>query len=498
MFYRRFLLLSLLIAAGLTGNSQDMLGTILGNYSGIYSTQVNPSAMTNSKVYLDVNIFGLDAFLQNNYLYIDKNDYKLSHFFQSSYQYPEHTELYGTKKRLFYDYSGTTPRQAYASVRIEGPGVMLAWGEHTFALTTAVRSVTSGFNIPNDIANFAYLGLNYKPQQNINYQDSKFFNTATITWAEIGLSYSYPVYARGLTMIALGASIRRLEGMAGGYMYSNDANYIVPNDTTLTVNNANGAFGYALPLNYDNNQFEMGKVFKGGGFAGDIGVTYTRLRNFFHRQDYSTLCGYTHRDYLYRIGLSLIDFGAIRFNTHAEKYSIDNRPSSWTNLNHFDFVSLHHFMDTVSFKSYGDPNASYRGDKVWIWLPAAISAQFDYHLIQEWYLNATVFYGLPMAKNMAIRPSEIAITPRYESGWFEANLPISLYNWYLVRVGMSLRFYYVTIGTDKIGWLFNANDFTGMDIYIAVKFNLEKGICGSKKQKSCTDSQNYQKKRSGR
>jgi hypothetical protein len=273
MAFRRLFLFSVFAVIFLPGRGQEMLGTVLGNYSGINSPQLNPSAMSGSKVYLDVNLLGLDLFVQNNYIYIDQKDYRFSHFFQSSYEYPQHSELYGTSDRMFYHYPGKDFRQAYVNLRINGPGAMLAWGEHTFALTTAVRSVSTVFYSPYEIANFAYLGLNYKPQHNINFQDKRFFSTATLTWAEIGLSYSYPVYAMGLNMISLGVSIRRLEGIAGGYLYSRDANYIVPDDSTIIVKNLDVHCGYALPLNYDNNQPEMGKLFKGGGFAGDIGVT---------------------------------------------------------------------------------------------------------------------------------------------------------------------------------------------------------------------------------
>ncbi|HTX87578.1 MAG TPA: DUF5723 family protein [Bacteroidales bacterium] len=477
---------------------QEMLGMTLGNYAGVNSLQLNPSAMYHSKVYLDVNLLGLDVFFQNNYLYIDNAEYRFAHFFQSSYQYPMHSELYGTGDRMFYHYSGKDFRQAYVNLRINGPGAMLAWGEHTFAITTSVRSATTGYYLPYEVANFAYLGLNYVPQQSINYHDRRFFSSASLTWMEIGLSYAYPVYARGLNVLALGVSVKRLEGIAGGYVYSRDVDYIVPDDSTLIVKNANIRAGYSLPVNYDNNEVQTSPLFRGGGFSGDVGVTYYRLKNYYHRQTVTTLCSYEMPDYLYRIGLSLIDVGAIRFNKNAERYSIDNQSSYWNNINHFKYVSMHQLMDTISYKFYGDYTTAYQGNSVWVWLPSAVSVQFDYHLQKEWYLNACVIYGFGLAPNSVVRPSEISITPRYETDWFEADLPLSLYDWYLPRIGLSFRFYYLTIGFDKIGWFFHLNDFTGLDVYLGLKFSLDKGICGSKKQKGCTDMERYHTKHSYR
>ena len=50
-----------------------------------------------------------------------------------------------------------------------GPGLMLIYDRHAVALTTAIREDVSLYNVPQDIANFMYLGLNYVPQHNINY-----------------------------------------------------------------------------------------------------------------------------------------------------------------------------------------------------------------------------------------------------------------------------------------------------------------------------------------
>ena len=67
-----------------TVSAQEMLGTVLGNYSGVNSLQLNPSSMHNSKAYLDINLLSLDFFAENNYLYIDKKDYRFTRFFEST------------------------------------------------------------------------------------------------------------------------------------------------------------------------------------------------------------------------------------------------------------------------------------------------------------------------------------------------------------------------------------------------------------------------------
>ncbi|MCB0640336.1 MAG: hypothetical protein KDC44_01795, partial [Phaeodactylibacter sp.] len=63
----------------------------------------------------------------------------------------------------------------------------------------------------------------------------------------------------------------------------------------------------------------------------------------------------------------------------------------------------------------------------------------------------------------------LAVTPRFEHRWFEAGLPISLYNYDQLQVGLYGRVGPLTIGTEKLGALFLSNNLSGMDIYIGFK-----------------------------
>ena len=487
MFFRRFLIILVLLLHNFPLDAQQMSGPVLGNYAGISSLQVNPSAMHNSKTYLDIQFLGVDVFLQNNFLYIDKKDYKFSNFFKSGYEFPTHPEDYGTEVRNFYTYPNKRAKSAFSNVRIDGPGAMLIWGDHAFAITTAARQVLSIHNVPYELANFAYLGLNYKPQQNINYQDNKPFSLAEMAWAEVGLSYAYIFYARGIDKLSAGISIRRLFGFAGAYLFSRQLDYIVINDSTLNVKNLNAEMGMSLPVAYDGNSIPDDKTVKGGGFGFDIGITYQRLIKSHQRDYFPTLCAQRYEDYLYRIGVALIDIGGIQFKTNARKYAIDNRSSYWENLTKkgLDYKNIEQLFDTISYKFYGNSEEALVGEKFTMWLPSALSVQFDYHFRDNWYVNASLIYGFSLSRTSLARPAELTITPRYESRWFEASLPVSLYDWYLTRIGLALRFYGFTIGTDKLGGFFNLNDFTGLDIYFSIKLFFNKGRCKGVKRTPC-------------
>ena len=416
--------------------------------------------------------------------------------FKPGFVLPSHDEEYGTEVRNFYRYDNTRRKDFFINLRINGPGATVLWGDHGFGLQTSVRSVTSLRNIPNDLANFMYLGLNYKPQQNINYKTNKRFSIAQMSWLEAGLSYAYKVYGHGFNRIDAGISIRKLFGLAGMYAVVDDLDYIVLDDSTMQINNLDATYAFSLPLDYNSNSMAISTdpLFSGGGWGFDIGVTYTRLKKQHQKQYFDKLCGQQYEDYIYRIGVALIDIGGITFKDRAQKYTIDNQASYWENLTHFDFQTINQLMDTISYQFYGDPTASYAGDKFTLWLPTALSIQGDYHYRNNWYVNGSLIFPVPFSKASLSRPAQLAVTPRYESYWFEANLPVSLYDWNQLRMGLSLRFYILTIGTEKLGTYFGLSNFSGMDLYFSIKVPLQKGSCRSKRGAgSCPAYDNYKK-----
>jgi len=466
---------------------QEMLGTTLGNYAGINSIHLNPSAMLGSKQWLDIQLTGADLSLQNNYMYLSKEEFVFWDIFKPGFVLPTHDEEYGSEVRNFYRYDNPNRKNFFLNLRVNGPGAMLIWKDHAFGISTAVRSVTSIRKLPYDLANFMYLGLNYKPQQNIDYQSDRRFSMTHMSWFEVGLSYAYKVYGKGYDRLDAGISIRKLFGLTALYAVVDNIDYIVPDDSTLQVNNLDATYGFSLPIDYSDHGAGMvtDPLIEGGGWGFDLGVTYTRLKKIHQEQFIDRLCEQEYEDYLYRIGVALIDIGGIRFKHRAQTYAIDNQSSYWENLTHFDFSTVNQLMDTISYRFYGDPDATYTGDKFTMWLPSALSIQYDYHYRKNWYVNAALILPFQLSNVSLAQPALLAVTPRYESRWFDISLPLSLYNWYQVRLGLAFRIYLLTIGTEKLGPFLGFSNFNGMDFYFSLKIPLEKGVCGRRSTGLC-------------
>ena len=69
-------------------------------------------------------------------------------------------------------------------------------------------------------------------------------------------------------------------------------------------------------------------------------------------------------------------------------------------------------------------------------------------------------------------PVILAITPRFESKYFEFQIPVVLYDLKYPRFGLAIRVEGLSVGCDNLPALFGYKDFTGGDLYIAYKVNL--------------------------
>ncbi len=457
--------------------AQEMLGIINSNYAGTNGVIINPSSMLSSKLYLDINIISGDIFEQNNYVYLSKSDYKFFRFFERYPHYPVHGEQ---NEIAYYNIDSKDKKNAFLNLRINGPSLMLIKGDHAFGFQTDVRSATSLTNMPYDVANFIYKGIRYKPQQGINYIDKE-FDFGSLTWGEVGLSYAYAFYKRDRSYLSAGITIKRLFSYSGAYINCYNANYVVPNDTLIDINNLNAEVGFSLPMDYNNNDFPLKEDFyKGKGWGFDIGITYQKKINEIENRQYNRFCKENYQDYRYRIGLSLLDFGTIKFKKNAQKHSYNDIKYHWENIRATKYKDINHFSKMLSSQFYNDSTASFQSKQFSIALPTALSLQFDYHYRKQWYFNSTFIYGIHLIGDGYIqRPSIISIIPRYERRNIEFDFPISLYDMKDPRLGFSARLLNFTIGTDKLRGFFNYSNFSGIDIYFSVKINFVKGHCFS-------------------
>ncbi|MBK7174296.1 MAG: hypothetical protein IPH84_13910 [Bacteroidales bacterium] len=101
-----------------------------------------------------------------------------------------------------------------------------------------------------------------------------------------------------------------------------------------------------------------------------------------------------------------------------------------------------------------------------------------------------------MSKSAVVRPSVLTIGARYDSRSIGFGITTTAYDYQRIHVGVNARIFGFFIGSEKITSFFKLADFTGIDFYGGIKFNLQKGKCRSFTSSSCGNNEYklYQKK----
>jgi hypothetical protein len=477
-------LLVLIMVFQKNGYAQEMLGVGLGNYSGVMSTLYNPAMLTNNKAFLDINIVSADVFFRQDMYYIPKGDYsvyKAMHLVEPP--------KYGEDSINAKNYTDTETKFFHTSIRVAGPSASFQWGDHGFALTTGTRFFTSAYNIPWEMPTLGYIGITNDSLHNINFIDYN-IDMSSSAWTEVGFSYAYNIYKYFDTQITLGITVRKLWGYAGLTMSVDNIDYIIVNDTTVNIRNANAGLGFSLPLDYNSNDINHNPFFKGSGISADLGVVYVKKKRGYKRWDRYSLCSQPYEDYFYRIGVSILDIGSLRFKNNAQWHTYDNVTSYWDNIDTINFSNINGVMHSLSRVFYGDPTSSLKSTSFSMGLPTALSVQMDFHTAKNLYIGGFWIHPLQLFKNSMRRAAQVAVVPRYETKYFEVNVPVSIYDYKYPRIGLSARFWFFTIGTERLGTWLGLADLNGLDIYTSIKINIgEKGVCRSRRYNACQNGE---------
>jgi hypothetical protein len=462
-------------------DAQEALGIVNSNYSGVNTLWINPANAVVSRNRISLNILAGDIFIISDYLFIHRKDYGFLKPFRVDINDPQYMYLHEypdipyTDTVHYYDYyNNGALKNFFFNARIAGPSLLLRFGNHSLSFMTAFRNNFSGSFIPQDVMNFGYRGLDFEPQHHVSYDD-KSFEFAGLSWIELGAGYTYTFLDNDENKLSAGITLKYLMGTAATYGTVRNVNYMVPYQDTLIVYNMNSIFGMALPVNYATNEFIMDPFVKGRGFGGDIGIVYQRLPGRFSGNARSASKADEQEDnYLFRVGVSLLDVGQIRFTNSVQVHKFENVTNQiWPGLINYQATSIQQFFRSASYNFLGDSLASLSGQTSFrIWLPSAFSAQVDYHFGKNFFVNASIVQGIRIGSPGVRRESLVALTPRYETPVWEINLPLSLVDYQHPAIGLALRVYSLIIGTEKLGTFLNLTDVKGMDLYFSIGINI--------------------------
>jgi len=444
----KLLFLALLVSNISLG--QDMLGVSNGNYAGNSGMAMNPTSMVLMPYKWELQILSYNISVDNNFVGMPKKRILGG---------PEAMNNVPYGGLNFYTNSNDKAANMHFALGL--PSIIYRFNDMAIGFRMTVRNDISVHNLSSDLAILAYKGTDYKAIQGKDIEVDG-LRIGGLTWLETAISFGKQLSKSESRKWLAAGSLKYLTAFQGAYAGISDATLRVQNDSTIYVTKVKGSIDYS----YIEDPADLLR-FRCTGFGVDLGVQY--VSNPF-TQKYSGGRPIPMKKYDYRVGVSLMDLGFVRFARNAHSMDFDTEALNFDNVNNTQ-VNGTAGIDSMIY------NTAMNGAEIKrsfvMSLPTGLSVQYDHCLKPRWYFNVTAIQRVPMPTARVDRPNMLAATLRYETPFFEVGFPYSFYDYYRHRLGLALRYHIFYMGTDRIGTFIDdtyaANDVTGVDLYFGFK-----------------------------
>jgi outer membrane protein OmpA-like peptidoglycan-associated protein len=461
---RIFLVLTTLFTVFST-YGQDFLGYINSNYSGVTGTDLNPANVVNSRYKVDVCLFGTSLTLFNNYVGLKRSALKkdqYGHYY--AFDDTAFADHYLTEKINKID------KSVYFSNQIYGPSFLVSIGtKNAIALKSKVRTILNIDGVEPELATLAYNSLDYPQLWSLKLQNEN-LSIQTMSWAEVGLSYGHVFKDEGVHFLKAGLTAKYIKGLQSAYMSVQNLKYEFTDDTTVSLFHSEVSYGHST--NYEGEDPDLGfQPDTKFSWGLDLGVVY-EWRPDWEKYKYdmdgeTNLWRKDKNKYKLKVGLSAVDIGYVNFRkgTYSRNFVAD-----------IGYWSLHDFDNVESFDDYDSVlNARYpmpgKDEYYKMNLPTAFSAQIDYNIYKDFYVNFTPYWS-PRFKKDKEKVHDIttfSLTPRWDHKWFGAFIPVSYDVTGNFKAGLALRIGPLIVGTNSLGPWVARKDIYGADVYTMLK-----------------------------
>ncbi|HEY0978227.1 MAG TPA: DUF5723 family protein [Flavobacteriales bacterium] len=429
--------------------AQERYGLLHSNYAGMDAIVLNPARAAGQWPWMDIRLAGAEAYAWNSLVAWTDRRSPLITEVRNGFEGMENGRV--VMRSLDFQRSHRATVTAAAS----GPAVSLSLGRGTLSAGIRTRAHVSASGISREIGNFILNGLDHAPQHGIRY-DARGMRVLGAGWTETGVNYAHILHARGFSLFSAGVGVRYLMGHTAGALQITSLDHTVYDSARLDLHSITARYGYAEP-----------SLSAGRGFGGDVGFVYERTLSEVdgYRPHKDGSC--TPMEYRYRIGLSVIDLGGIRF-ADAAAGTLDTGALSIADYNGIDLDGA----EAVDSLLASATNWSRRRNLA-IGMPTAVSLQYDQRIAEHAYVALAAVHGLSGRNGLRLRrANSLAITPRFETRYVEFALPVVLNEYDLSRpmIGAMLRMHGLVLGSDHILPFISKRDVHAMDLYVRVRW----------------------------
>lgn len=438
------LIIFVLVMAGASPlKAQSYLGYFHDNYAGVQSVLFNPASIADSNFKADINLFSASITGTNDYYGIQATD-----LLKSSYDLETQAKLFSSGSNNF-----------IVNADVMGPSAMFNIApKHSLALFTRGRAIANIHDINGEV--FKELSSDFDSSTDFDLAAGNFNITAS-SWAELGLSYATILLNKNNHFIKGGLTLKYLQGIANNYTRGNNVtvnyNNVAANPLLSTITTT-GELTYGgnqdFHENFDNLKFNSDS----NGLGADLGFVYE------YRPTFNNI---TDNKYKVRLGLSVTDIGSIKFKEASQKkYNLDQ---TVTEAQYQDANSIGEFLEANYAVIETLPVSKYV-------LPTAVHANVDWNVYRKFYLNLNgdINVNDKTTLNTSAIANTVSVTPRYETKWFSAYLPLNYMDYRGFQAGLGFRAGPLFVGSGSVITNLISDESKGFDIHAGLKIPLYK------------------------
>jgi outer membrane protein OmpA-like peptidoglycan-associated protein len=419
--------------------AQTYPGYRTGNYTGVNGVFFNPANIADNRFKWNVNLFAINGFVGTDQGGLKFSD--ITHSFTAD----------SLRSKLL---RGNAQVNSLDYVDILGPSVMISLSPRTsIALSTRSRVFANVRNVDGNLANALIDPANSGITTPVTLNGGNSLTHAT-GWTEIGGSVAQVFTPKeSHSFFKGGITLKYIAGTADSYLTTNGltgslqnlggvANIVGPANGNISINTTDANF----------SDYKLSDIFKfsGHGVGGDVGFVYEYRPNL----DYSK---YTNdhwaNKYLFKIGVSLMDVGSIKFNkssNQAANYAVNIPAGQNYNLNAFQGKSINQFIGVLNSSPYFTPGTP-QSSSYSVNLPTTLQANVDYLIGGNWGVNLAGQFNMNKQKDFNLYYyNSYSLTPRWENSLVSVELPLNYNELTQFNAGLAVRVGPFFIGSGSV------------------------------------------------
>lgn len=428
-------------------NGQGAMGMKFDSYNASETIHLNPALAHDTETKIELSLGGLHAFGYTDYGLIRRTSIMHARQIDTmtiSYE----LEDIPTRPRiptLIFDRNGGD-KIISLGYELAGPSILLQiTPDLKVGAFTKMRGALSSFDIPEN-----YGGYELSDSEETQIIESDISSITMMMWKEAGLHIS-----------------KRM----GNFVLGVNARYIIPTAAGI------GRLNTVESLDYINKRVQVPSQVE-LAYTQDI-EDYTSLNDVWSAPNngngYGMDIGLSYMTFAFSLSASITDIGMVRNIVNTKHFYIYQSQEEYTSININEYERLDDFDDFLNQADQDLPLIKSQNEGMMMYLPTAFSLQAHIRVIPKLNISAAWIQRIPNVignvgqnVNSLYKNNSISVIPRYETKWFSAALPISIQEYERVHVGASLRFGYLTLGSDKVTSLVGKSDFNGTDFYAKV------------------------------